>query len=284
MPRKSGLGRGLDALIGTERPVAGALSYIPVDQIASNPRQPRLNIDKEELAELAESIREVGVLQPLIVTYDEQNDSYTLVAGGRRLLAATQAGLQTVPAIVRQISEQQRLELALIENLQRADLSPLESAEAYRQLADEFGLSHEDVAARVGKSRVAVTNTLRLLKLPEPVKKALAENRISEGHACALLSLHTPEAQNTTLHTILQRELNVRQTEELVQKLLGQFPSRRTKTAPLPEVSAIEDRLRSHLGTKVSLTKRRKGGTILIHFYSEEEFSSLIDKILGEVD
>lgn len=284
MPRKSGLGRGLDALIGTERPVAGELSYIPVDQIASNPRQPRLNIDKEELAELADSIREVGVLQPLIVTYDEQNDRYTLVAGGRRLLAATQAGLQTVPAIVRQISEQQRLELALIENLQRADLSPLESAEAYRQLADEFGLSHEEVAARVGKSRVAVTNTLRLLKLPEPVKKALAENRISEGHARALLSLHTPEAQNTTLHTILQRELNVRQTEELVQKLLGQFPSRRTKTPPLPEVSAIEDRLRSHLGTKVSLTKRRKGGTILIHFYSEEEFSSLIDKILGEVD
>ncbi len=284
MPRKSGLGRGLDALIGTERPVTGELSYIPVDQIASNPRQPRLNIDKEELAELADSIREVGVLQPLIVTYDEQNDRYTLVAGGRRLLAATQAGLQTVPAIVRQISEQQRLELALIENLQRADLSPLESAEAYRQLADEFGLSHEDVAARVGKSRVAVTNTLRLLKLPEPVKKALAENRISEGHARALLSLHTPEAQNTTLHTILQRELNVRQTEELVQKLLGQFPSRRTKTPPLPEVSAIEDRLRSHLGTKVSLTKRRKGGTILIHFYSEEEFSSLIDKILGEVD
>lgn len=284
MPRKSGLGRGLDALIGTERPVAGELSYIPVDQIASNPRQPRLNIDKEELAELADSIREVGVLQPLIVTYDEQNDRYTLVAGGRRLLAATQAGLQTVPAIVRQISEQQRLELALIENLQRADLSPLESAEAYRQLADEFGLSHEEVAARVGKSRVAVTNTLRLLKLPEPVKKALAENHISEGHARALLSLHTPEAQNTTLHTILQRELNVRQTEELVQKLLGQFPSRRTKTPPLPEVSAIEDRLRSHLGTKVSLTKRRKGGTILIHFYSEEEFSSLIDKILGEVD
>jgi ParB family transcriptional regulator, chromosome partitioning protein len=284
MPRKTGLGRGLDALIGTERPVAGELSYIPVDQIASNPRQPRLNIDKEELAELTDSIREVGVLQPLIVSYDDQNDRYTLVAGGRRLLAATQAGLQTVPAIVRQISEQQRLELALIENLQRADLSPLESAEAYRQLVDEFGLSHENVAARVGKSRVTVTNTLRLLKLPEPVKKALTENRISEGHARALLALHTPEAQTTTLHTILQRELNVRQTEELVQKLLGQVPSTKTKTPPLPEMSAIEDRLRSHLGTKVSLTKRRKGGTILIHFYSEEEFSSLIDKILGDAD
>jgi len=284
MPRKTGLGRGLDALIGSEQPTIGGITNIPLDQISPNPRQPRLNIDREELAELTDSIREVGVLQPLIVTYDEQNDRYTLVAGGRRLLAAAQAGLQTVPAIVRQITEQQRLEIALIENLQRADLSPLESAEAYRQLVDEFGLSHEEVAARVGKSRVAVTNTLRLLKLPDVVKKALMENRISEGHARALLALHTPDAQTTTLHTIVQRELTVRQTEELVQKLLGQVPSPRTNTPPLPEISAIEDRLRSHLGTKVHLTKRRKGGTILIHFYSEEEFSSLIDKILGEED
>jgi len=284
MPRKTGLGRGLDALIGNERPAVGEISNIPLDQIAPNPRQPRLNIDREELAELTDSIREVGVLQPLIVTYDDQNDRYTLVAGGRRLLAAAQAGLQTVPAIVRQVTEQQRLEFALIENLQRADLRPLESAEAYRQLVDEFGLSHEDVAARVGKSRVAITNTLRLLKLPDPVKKALMENRVTEGHARALLALHTSEAQITTLHTVVQRELTVRQTEELVQKLLGQVPPIRTKTPPLPEISAIEDRLRSHLGTKVHLTKRLKGGTILIHFYSEEEFNSLIDKILGDED
>ena len=284
MPRKTGLGRGLDALIGSEQPAAGGISNIPLDQIASNPRQPRLNIDRDELAELTDSIREVGVLQPLIVTYDDQTDRYTLVAGSRRLLAASQAGLQTVPAIVRQVTEQQRLELALIENLQRADLSPLESAEAYRQLVDEYSLSHEEVAARVGKSRVAVTNTLRLLKLPDPVKKALMENRISEGHARALLALHTSDAQITTLHSIVQRELTVRQTEELVQKLLGQVPPARTKTPPLPEISAIEDRLRSHLGTKVHLTKRKKGGTILIHFYSEEEFDSLIDKILGEED
>ena len=284
MPRKTGLGRGLDALIGAERPAFGEISNIPVDQIAPNPRQPRLNIDRQELSELTDSIREVGVLQPLIVTYDDQTDRYTLVAGGRRLLAAVQAGLQTVPAIVRQITEQQRLELALIENLQRADLSPLEAAEAYRQLVDEFGLSHEDVAARMGKSRVTVTNTLRLLKLPDPVKKALTENRISEGHARALLSLHTSEAQTTTLHTIIQRELTVRQTEELVQKLLGQLPQARTKAPPSPEISAIEDRLRSHLGTKVHLTRRGKGGTVLIHFYSEEEFNSLIDKILGQDD
>jgi ParB family chromosome partitioning protein len=220
----------------------------------------------------------------LIVSYDDQTASYTLVAGGRRLLAASQAGLQTVPAIVRHITEQQRLELALIENLQRADLNALESAEAYRQLVDEFGLSHEEVAARVGKSRVSVTNTLRLLKLPEPVKKALLENRISEGHARALLSLHTSEAQNTALHTILQRQLTVRQTEELVQKLLGQAPTVREKTPPSPETASIEDRLRSHLGTKVHLTRRKKGGTISIRFYSEEEFNSLIDKILGQED
>jgi len=284
MPRKTGLGRGLDALIGNERPIVGEISNIPLDQIAPNPRQPRLNIDREELAELTKSIREVGILQPLIVTYDDQTDRYTLVAGGRRLLAAAQAGMQTVPAIVRQITEQQRLEMALIENLQRTDLSPLEAAEAYHQLVDEFDLSHEDVAARVGKSRVAVTNTLRLLKLPETVKKALMENRITEGHARALLALHTSEAQMSTLHTIIQRELSVRQTEELVQKLLGQVSLKRTKTPPLPEISAVEDRLRSHLGTKVHLTRRGKGGYILIHLYSEEEFNSLIDKILGEED
>jgi ParB family transcriptional regulator, chromosome partitioning protein len=284
MPRKTGLGRGLDALIGNEESVVEGIRNIPLDQIAPNPRQPRLNIDRDELAELTDSIREVGVLQPLIVTYDNQSNMYTLIAGGRRLLASAQAGLQTVPAIVRQASEQQRLELALVENIQRADLSPLESAEAYRQLVDEFGLSHEAVAARVGKSRVAVTNTLRLLKLPDPVKKALMESRISEGHARALLSLHTPEAQNSALHTILQRDLTVRQTEELVQKLLGQAPPTRAKTPPSPEIAAIENRLRSHLGTKVHLTRRRNGGTISIHFYSEEEFNSLIDKILGEED
>jgi ParB family chromosome partitioning protein len=282
MPRKTGLGRGLDALIGTDQPIAGGMSYIPLDQIAPNPRQPRLNIDREELAELTDSIREVGVLQPLIVTYDHENDRYTLVAGGRRLLAAAQAGLQTVPVIVRQITEQQRLELALIENLQRADLSPLESAEAYRQLVDEFGLSHEEVAGRVGKSRAAVTNTLRLLKLPASVKNALMENRISEGHARALLALHTPEAQDTTLHTVILRDLTVRQTEELVKKILGQVPPVRLKKTPLPEFVAIEDRLRSHLGTKVHLTKRNNGGTISIHFYSEEEFNTLIDILLGE--
>jgi ParB family chromosome partitioning protein len=187
------LGRGLDALIpGGERPASG-IEQIPLDAVVSNPRQPRTRFDPEELAELAESIRVHGMLQPLIVTQDETPGRYTLIAGERRLLAARQAGLTHAPALVREASEQSRLEMALIENVQRADLAPLELAEAYRQLAEDFDLSHEQIAARVGKSRVAVTNTLRLLKLPESVRQALAEGRISEGHARALLALPTPQ-------------------------------------------------------------------------------------------
>jgi len=283
MTRKSGLGRGLDALISeTDRPIPGVINQIPVGRILPNPRQPRSNIDREALVELSESIKTHGILQPLIVTYDDQKDRYTLVAGGRGLLAAELAGLETVPAIVREASEQQRLELALIENIQRADLNPLEAAEAYRRLVDEFGLSHEDVAGQVGKNRATVTNTMRLLKLPDAVKTALTENRISEGHARALLALSTPQAQIAALNSILTRDLNVRQTEELVKKLIGKTPRSLAKTEnPDPEINDLEGRLRSRLGTKVRLTRRNKGGTLLIYFYSDEEFNALIENILG---
>lgn len=284
MARKAGLGRGLDALISaTDRPqVSGGIRHIPLGQISPNPRQPRTHVDTDELNELAVSIREHGVLQPLIVTYDEDNDRYILITGSRRLMAAGQAGLETVPAIVREVSEQQRLELALIENVQRADLSPLEAAEAYQRLVDEFGLSHDEVASRLGKSRVSITNTLRLLKSPVEVKKALEQNRISEGHARALLALPTPESQVAALQTVITRHLSVRQTEELVQKLAGQLPKSRPKALPLPEVTALEERLRSRLGTRVRLTRRRKGGTLVIYFYSDEEFNSVLDQLLGE--
>ncbi len=282
MPRKTGLGRGLDALIGQERPAIGEVNLIPLEQIVPNPRQPRSQVDAAELEELAASIKTHGVLQPVIVTYDEEKQQYTLIAGGRRLLAAEQAGLTAIPAIVRQASEQQRLELALIENLQRTDLSPLEAAEAYRQLAEDFGLSHEEIAAQVGKSRAAVSNTLRLLKLPDEVKKALMENRISEGHARALLALPAPEAQISTLRLILQRELNVRQTEALVKKLLGEQPRETAKPTTPPEIGDLEERLRARLGTKVHLSRRGKGGSLVIYFYSDEELNALIDKILGE--
>jgi ParB family chromosome partitioning protein len=252
-----------------------------VERIAPNPRQPRTNFDPQELAELAASIREHGVIQPLILTYGEQDDQYVLIAGERRLLAARQVGLEVVPAIVREASEQQRLELALIENVQRTDLGPLEAAEAYRQLAEDFGLSHEQISVQVGKSRAAVTNTLRLLKLPPAVQAALSEGRISEGHARALLALPTPQAQSAALQTVLERELNVRQTEELVHRLSGQKPISQLKPEPPPEMVALEERLRERLGTKVSLNRRRKGGTLVIHFYSDEELDALVEQILG---
>jgi len=282
MSHRSGLGRGLDALIpsGEASPLSG-VTYIPVAGIRRNPRQTRASFDAQELAELAASIREHGVIQPLIVTYSEQEGEYILIAGERRWMAARQAGLEVVPAIVREANDLQRLELALIENVQRADLNPLESAEAYRQLADDFGFTHDEIAVAVGKSRTAVTNTLRLLKLPPSVQQALIDGRISEGHARALLSLPSPQSQAAILQTILQRELNVRQTEALVQRLSGERPPVSHKEIS-PEVADLESRLRNTLGTKVSLNRRRKGGTLVIHFYSDEELDAIVEKILGE--
>jgi ParB family chromosome partitioning protein len=292
MTKKTGLGRGLDALIPTGDFTPETLSEIsssiyqtlPIADIYPNPRQPRSLMDKEELAELAASIQQNGILQPLIVTPAAEPGKYTLIAGERRLLAAGIAGLDTVPAILREASEQQRLELALIENVQRTNLTPLESAEAYRQLADDFNLSHEQIAQQLGKSRVAITNTLRLLKLPEDARQSLASGEISEGHARVLLSLPTPQAQSAALQAIIKHGLNVRRTEDLVHKLLGQRPPSDAKPTPHPDVSYLEERLRQRLGTRVSLHSRKKGGTLVIHYYSEEELDALILRILGQPD
>jgi ParB family chromosome partitioning protein len=292
MTKKTGLGRGLDALIPSgdftpeSIPAISSIGYetLPISDINPNPRQPRSQMDQEELAELAASIRENGILQPLIVTPADEPGKYTLIAGERRLLAASLAGLDSVPVIVREATEQQRLELALIENVQRTDLTPLEAAEAYRQLADDFNLSHEQIAQQLGKSRVSITNTLRLLKLPEDVCQSLNRGDISEGHARVLLSLPTPQAQSAALQTILKHELNVRRTEDLVHKLLGQRPTSEAKPTPQPDVSFLEERLRQRLGTRVSLHPRKKGGTLVIHYYSEEELDALILRILGQND
>lgn len=284
MARKGGLGKGLDALIPTEPTVSvneGAL-LVPVVNIIPNPRQPRYQIKEEDLQDLANSIREHGIIQPLIVTREEGAEFYTLIAGERRWRAAHLANLETVPVIVRQATDQQRLEIALIENVQRADLTPLETAEAYRQLSDEFGLSHEEIATRVGKSRVTVTNNLRLLKLPDPIRQALADGKISEGHARSLLSLPTPQAQTAALQTILKQDLTVRQTEELVRKLSGEKAAAPHKPANSPEVLSLEERLRTQLGTRVSLQHGKKGGKIIIHFYSDEELNALVDRFFEE--
>lgn len=281
MAQKSGLGKGLDALIpgGLSSTPARADSYAPISMIIPNPRQPRDAIAEDSLAELAASIREHGILQPLVVSHDPVTGMYTLIAGERRLRAAKIAGLEKVPIIIRTVSEQQRLTQALIENIQRADLSPLETARGFRRLIDEFNLTHEVLAEQVGKSRVTVTNTLRLLNLPPEVQNALAAASISEGHARALLGLPTPQAQISALHTILSQQLNVRQTEELVRKLTGVKPPAPPPIEVDPQIEEIENQLCEKLGTRVNLHRGKKGGTITIYYYSDEELNHLIEKL-----
>ncbi len=280
MSPRPGLGKGLDALIPAATALGEAgIAQVPLEAIRRNPHQPRQTFHEGELEELAASIREHGVLQPLIVA-PAGDGNYTLIAGERRLQAARRAGLQSVPVVIRHASDQQYLELALIENVQRADLNPIEEAEAFQHLATEFGLSHEEIAARVGKSRVAITNTVRLLEAASAVKQALVDGRITEGHARALLALHSARAQEAALKTVLQLELSVRQTEALARKLSGQKPAAKRKPARGPDVSEIERRLQRSLGTRVSLRHGKKGGTVTIYYYSDEELEALLAKLL----
>ena len=284
MARKGGLGRGLDALIPSDQglePTGGA-TLIPIKNIQPNPRQPRREIQSADLEELAASIREHGIIQPLIITRKGSTEQYVLIAGERRLRAAAMAGLESVPAIVRDANDQQRLELALIENIQREDLSPIEAAEAYQILAEEFGLSHDEIAVQVGKSRVAVTNTIRLLKLPENVLKALNAGTISEGHARALLALPNPQAQSAALQTIIRHNLTVRQAEELARKMIGQKPVQTQKPIKPVAIRDLEEKMRDRLGTKVIIQYGKNGGTIVIHYYSEEELDALVAQLLNQ--
>ena len=281
MPKRSGLGKGLDALIpgGATAAGDGGISQVSIEAITRNPRQPRQNIKEAELDELAKSISEFGVIQPLVVS-PAFGGTYTLIAGERRWQAARQAGLKTVPVVVRSASDQQLLELALIENVQRADLNPIEEAEAFHSLAKEFGLSHEAIAGRVGKSRVAVTNTLRLLDACSAVKQALVDGKITEGHARGLLALTSARAQEVALNRVVNLDLSVRQTELLARKLSGHKPASRKKPPRNPDVTDIEKRLRASLGTKVSLRHGKKGGSLTIHYYSNEELDAILEKLL----
>jgi len=281
MAKKSGLGRGLDALIpGSESvPEAGNITFIEIEKIKPNPRQPRRNFNPNELNELTSSVLEYGVLQPLIISPGRTPGEYLLVAGERRLQASRLAGLVSVPVVIRETTDMEQLELALIENLQRADLNPLEEAEAYRQLAEEFNLAHEVIARKVGRNRTTVSNTLRLLKLPDVVKNALIEGRISEGHARALLGLVSSEAQTAALKTVLSRELNVRQTEELVHKLGGVQREKTIRPIKTAEVADLEERLRNSLGTKVLVRARKDKGSLTIYYYSNEELDHLMERL-----
>ncbi len=284
MSKKRGLGKGLDALIPTgsdQVPSRQGMLQVPVENIQPNPRQPRTSPEMENISQLADSISEHGILQPLVVLPKDAGGSYTLIAGERRLRAAQKAGLGFVPVIVREANEQQQLEWALVENLQRSDLNPLETANGYLQLADEFDLSHAEIAKRVGKNRATVSNTLRLLKLSAAVRGALIENKISEGHARALLSLPTAQAQSAALQSILERELSVRQVEELVQRLLGERRKKKPTTKRSPEETALENQLRDALGTRVTLKRGRRGGSLVIRFFSDEELNALVDRLLA---
>jgi ParB family chromosome partitioning protein len=282
--RKSGLGKGLGALIptvdehGTE--MAPGVTEVPIASITPNPHQPRSPIRDQDLVELAASIEEHGIIQPLVVT--ESPDGYQLIAGERRWRAARLAGLPDVPVVVKDVAPREMLELALVENLQRADLNSLEQAGAYRQLMDEFQLTQEQVARRVGKSRAAVSNTMRLLKAARAVQEALLRGKISEGHARALMGLEQAEAQEAALATVLKRGLNVRQTEDLVRRLLGAHREEQKPTRGVsPETRALEASFREALGTKVSLTRGEEGGRVVIYFYSDEELDALYEHIVG---
>lgn len=279
--RPQGLGRGLAALIPQRSAASTGSIEIPVARIRENPRQPRVRMDDEALATLTESVRQHGVIQPILVT--ETIDGYQLVAGERRLRAARAVGLERIPAIVRQLADREQLELALVENLQREDLDPLEAATAYRQLIDEFGFTQDDLAARVGRARSTVANTLRLLELHQAVQDAVVAGRISEGHARALGGLPY-EAQARALETIVERELSVRQVEELVRRVREPRVASQSGTAATPsdpEVERVEEDLRRALGTKVRLARSRRGGRIVIEYYGDDELARIYQRLVG---
>lgn len=274
------LGRGLAALIPQRSTSVVAPVEIPIARIKGNPYQPRLRVEQEALERLAGSIAEHGVLQPILVT--ETLDGYQLVAGERRVRASQMAGLERVPAIVRQMADRDQLALALVENIQRADLNAMEEAHAYRQLMGEFEMSQEQVADRVGRARSTIANTLRLLDLDPTVQEAVADGRISEGHARALVGL-PPLAQTQLVEAIIARDLSVRQTEELARRLkdrtatVAQAPTRVVD----PDLERVENELRTALGTKVTLARSRKGGRIVIEYYSDEELGRLYERLTG---
>ena len=281
--RAQGLGRGLAALIPQRSEIRATTTDIPIASIRPNPDQPRRRFSDAEMATLTASVREHGVLQPVLVT--ETLDGYQLIAGERRVRAALAAGLDRIPAVIRHLDDRERLELALIENLQREDLDPIESAHGFRRLIDDFGLTHESIAERVGRARSTVANTLRLLDLAPVVQAAIADGSITEGHGRALGGLST-EHQEHVLGAVIEQELSVRQTEELVRRLRepkaspnGEQPAE--ARAGDPDLERIEEDLRRSLGTKVSLARSRRGGRIVIEYYSDEELGRLYDRLTG---
>ena len=282
---RGGLGRGLNALIPGETIPLGdkgsGLAEIPVSEIRPNPRQPRHRIEPEDLADLVASVREHGIIQPVVVNRSPDQEGYILIAGERRWTAASQAGLQRVPAVIKDVTPQEMLELALVENVQRADLNPLEEAMAYQQLVNEFGLTQEQVAHRVGRNRSTVANSIRLLGLPDGVQASLSRGEITEGHARALLGASDPSEILALFLRVVSRQLSVRQTEELVRRHRQARAARpeKVETPEDAETRHVEELFREALGTRVEVAKSGTGGRLVIHYYNAEQLQSIYEAL-----
>jgi len=288
MNQKKVLGRGLGALIPQRQEQSAApvearatqgLAEIPISQIQPNPYQPRKTFNEASIEELARSVRQHGIVQPLVVT--RAGEKYKLIAGERRFRAAQKAGLTTVPALIKEMMQEgDALQIALIENIQREDLNPIEEALAYHQLHDEFQLTQEEISKRVGKERSTVANFLRLLKLPDPVKKLLASGQLSMGHARALLALESPKKQEQLADRVVRKNLNVRQTEMLASESSPKAAEKKEKEKDVFTRDA-EDKLQRTLRTKVEIDRRRRGGVIHIRYGSEDELIRVVDELMG---
>ncbi len=278
---KRGLGRGLSALIpGAESAPEVAPQSIPVDMIDPNPYQPRGQIKEEELAELAQSIATHGVLQPIVVR--PLNGRYQLIAGERRWQAARRTGLMTIPAVVKNCTEREMLEFALIENIQREDINAIDAARAYARLAQEFDLTQEELSQRVGKSRSAVANTMRLLDLPDEVQESIIEGRISEGHGRALLGAPDHSSLMAIFRRVMHEGLNVRATEKLAQRAAAVAQQRAVKPKAMdPDLLDAQERLQTALGTRVKIIPHGKGGTVQIEYFSMDDLNRVLEMLLS---
>ena len=278
------LGKGLAALISSNQIENTNNAYIEdfdISRIEANPYQPRMHIEPEELIEIADSIREHGVIQPLIITKDKDSDKYFLIAGERRLRASQLAGMKTVPVLLKDSSPQEMLELAIIENVQRKDLNPLEEAYAFKQMQDEFGISQDIIAKKVGLSRVAITNKIRLLNIPEEVKEDVLNEKLSEGHARALLGIKDRVSLIAAADLVIKRGMSVRETEALVRKInYGKGSTTRSWKKTDKITDAYSTQLSQKLGYTAHITKMTKGGKVTIRYNTQEELTDLMGKLL----
>lgn len=288
MMKKTSLGTGLSSLIPNKLGDSGKaflekksfsssdeVIKIPVENIIPNPNQPRFYFDEDNLKNLSESIREYGIIQPIIVTKIGEG-KYELIAGERRLQASKLIGKKEIPAIVKLATNQEKLEFALVENIQRRDLNPIEEARAYKKLQTEFNLTQEDVAKRTGKNRSTIANIIRLLELPVEIQRGLIEGKITEGHARAILSLSNPEKQRALYELILKKNFTVRDTENKVKEVTVHTHQRKSAKQTDPYIQDLEDKIQQKLGTKVQIKKRGSAGKITIDFFSEEEFGKIV--------